>query len=147
VPKVSRLGHFGLRVKSLEKCIPFYRDVLGLQVTSESKEDKCFFLSARPAEEHHEILISERPNATKIISQISFHVESLEELREFYRYLVEKEIPIDRVRTHGHCISVYFYDPEENLVEIYWTTGKDGGGTKPVDLNLPDDEILKAHLS
>ncbi|MCH7570774.1 MAG: VOC family protein [Deltaproteobacteria bacterium] len=33
MPKVSRLGHFGLRVKSLDRCLPFYRDVLGLEVT------------------------------------------------------------------------------------------------------------------
>jgi len=41
MPKVSRLGHFGLRVKSLDRCLPFYRNVLGLEVTAESKGDRC----------------------------------------------------------------------------------------------------------
>ncbi|MFQ5902533.1 MAG: VOC family protein, partial [Candidatus Binatia bacterium] len=80
MPKVSRLGHFGLRVKNMGQVLPFYRDILGLEITAESREDKCFFLSSRPKEEHHELLISERPMEKRIISQISFQVRSLEEL-------------------------------------------------------------------
>jgi catechol-2,3-dioxygenase len=149
MPKVSRLGHFGLRVKSLDRCLPFYRDVLGLEVTAESKRDRCSFLSSRPDEEHHELLISERPEAKKNISQISFRVESLNELKDFYRFLQERDIPIDRVRTHGHSISIYCYDPEENLIEIYWPTGRDVPAPlgKPVDLNLSEEEIIKSHLA
>jgi catechol-2,3-dioxygenase len=148
MPKVSRLGHFGLRVKNLDKVLPFYRDLLGLQVTAESKEDKCLFLSSRPDEEHHELLISERPEEQRIISQISFRVESLDQLRDFYRELQQRQIPIDRVRTHGHSISIYFHDPDDNLIEIYWPTGLDVQGpvAKPVDLSLPAENILQAHL-
>ncbi len=148
MPKVSRLGHFGLRVKDLEKVLPFYRDLLGLQVTAESKEDKCLFLSSRPDEEHHELLISERPQEQRIISQISFRVEDLDELKNFHRELQQRKIPIDRIRTHGHSISIYFHDPDGNLIEIYWPTGLDVQGpvAKPVDLNLPREEILRAHL-
>ena len=148
MPKVSRLGHFGLRVKSLDRCLPFYRDVLGMEVTAESKGDRCFFLSSRPSEEHHELLISERPEAKKNISQISFRVESLDELKDFNRHLQERGVPIDRIRTHGHSISIYFYDPEENLIEIYWPTGVEVPAPlgRPVDLSRPDEEILKAHL-
>jgi len=148
MPKVSRLGHFGLRVKSLDRCLPFYRDVLGLEVTAESKGDRCSFLSSRPDEEHHELLISERPDAKKNISQISFRVDSLKELKDFFRFLQERDIPIDRVRTHGHSISIYCFDPEENVIEIYWPTGLDVTGpiAKPVELGLSEEEILKAHL-
>jgi len=148
MPKVSRLGHFGLRVKNLDTIRPFYRDLLGLQVTAESIEDKCLFLSSRPAEEHHELLISERPEAERIISQISFRVETLNELRDFHHELQQRKIPIDRIRTHGHSISIYFHDPEGNLIEIYWPTGLDVQGpvAKPVDLDLPAEAIVRAHL-
>jgi catechol-2,3-dioxygenase len=148
MPKVSRLGHFGLRVKNLAASLPFYRDVLGLEVTAESKEDKCLFLSARPQEEHHELLISERPEEYRNISQISFRVDTLEVLRDYHRYLKEKKIFIDRVRTHGHSISIYLQDPEGNVIEIYWPTGLDVEGPvgKPVDLDLSREEILQAHL-
>jgi catechol-2,3-dioxygenase len=149
MPKVSRLGHFGLRVKDLRRAAPFYRDVLGLQVTAESEADKCLFLSSRPDEEHHEILMSERPEEKRVISQISFRVDSLEELKEFYRFLEEKEIPIQSTRTHGHSISIYLHDPEENLIEIYWPTGLDVEGPigKPVDLSRSKEDILRAHLA
>jgi catechol-2,3-dioxygenase len=149
MPKVSRLGHFGLRVKNLADSLPFYRDVLGLKVTAESEEDKCLFLSARPEEEHHEILMSERPQEKRIISQISFRVESLEELKEFHRFLGSKGIPIQSLCSHGHSISIYLHDPEGNTIEIYWPTGLEIRGPirKPVDLALSKEEILKAHLS
>lgn len=149
MPKVSRLGHFGLRVKNLSAALPFYRDLLGLELTAESKEDKCIFLSARPDEEHHELLISERPEEKRIISQISFRVEQLAELKEFHALLQSKNVPIERIRTHGHSISLYLNDPEGNLIEIYWPTGIDVPGpvSKPVDLSRSEAEILKAHLS
>lgn len=70
MPKVSRLGHFGLRVKDLQRALLFYRDILGLQVTAESEAEKCLFLSSRPDEEHHEILISERLTPTPSIFTI-----------------------------------------------------------------------------
>jgi len=148
MPKVSRLGHFGLRVKDLEKARSFYRDILGLHLTTESKADKCLFLSSRPEEEHHELLISERPEEKRIISQISFRVDTLEELKEFYGFLREKKIPIDRIRTHGHSISIYLHDPEGNVIELYWPTGLDVQGPigRPVDLSRSREEILKAHL-
>lgn len=148
MPKVSRLGHFGLRVKDLRRALPFYRDILGLQVTAESEADKSLFLSSRPDEEHHEILISERPEEKSIISQISFRVDTLEELKEFHRFLQDKGTPIDRIRTHGHSISIYLHDPEGNQIELYWPTGLDVEGPigKPVDLSRSRDEILKAHL-
>jgi catechol 2,3-dioxygenase-like lactoylglutathione lyase family enzyme len=106
-------------------------------------------LSSRPDEEHHELLISERPEAKKNISQISFRVESLNELKDFYRHLQEKAVPIDRIRTHGHSISIYCYDPEKNMIEIYWPTGLDVVGpiAKPVELERPEEEILKSHLA
>lgn len=149
MPKVSRLGHFGLRVKDLRRTAPFYRDILGLRVTAESEADKCLFLSSRPDEEHHEILMSERPEAKRIISQISFRVDSLEELKEFYRFFEEKAVPIQSTRTHGHSISIYLHDPEENLIEIYWPTGLDVEGpiSKPVDLSRSREDVLKAHLA
>lgn len=148
MPKVSRLGHFGLRVKSLDLALSFYRDILGLQVTAESQEAKCFFLSSRSKEEHHEILISERPEEKRNISQISFRVESLQDLKDFHRFLREKGVAIQSTRTHGHSISIYLNDPEGNLIELYWATGLHVKGPlgKPVDLALSQEEILKAHL-
>ncbi len=94
-------------------------------------------------------MISERPDASKNISQISFRVDSLKEFKDFYRFLQERDIPIDRVRTHGHSISIYCYDPEENVIETYWRTGLDVTGpiAKPVELRLSEEKILKAHLA
>ena len=51
---------------------------------------------------------------------------------------------IARTITHGISLSIYFYDPEDNYVELYYKTGynvKQGFGA---DVNLDDsnEELL-----
>jgi catechol 2,3-dioxygenase len=51
---------------------------------------------------------------------------------------------IDRTVTHGIACSVYFYDPEDNRVELYYTTPykvRQPLG-EPIDLDRPDEELL-----
>ena len=76
-------------------------------------------------------------------------MESLQDLKDYYRFLLNKDVPIQSIRSHGHSISIYFHDPEGNLIELYWATGLEVKSPigKPVDLNLSEEEILKAHLS
>ena len=82
------------------------------------------FLSARPGEEHHELLLM--PGRTgdgdvKVVQQVSFHVDSVEDVREFHHRFVEDGVQIDSVVTHGNTASVYFRDPEDNRLEIYYS--------------------------
>ena len=56
-PSIARLGHVGIHCKDLEKQKSFYRDVIGLQVTNEDEHMGMVFLSARPDEEDHELLL------------------------------------------------------------------------------------------
>lgn len=57
MPAISRLGHVGVHVKDLERAKQFYRDILGLEVTDEDPGLGVVFMSARPAEEHHELAL------------------------------------------------------------------------------------------
>jgi catechol-2,3-dioxygenase len=148
MPKVTQLGHVGIFVKDYERARLFYRDVLGLQITDENLQRGMTFFSSRPGEEHHEMVVFRERGDGRLIDQISFHVESLTVLKEYYRLFKEQGVKIHETVTHGNAISIYFFDPEGNRFEVYWPTNINWPQPfkRPVDLDLPDDALLKAHL-
>jgi sulfite reductase (NADPH) flavoprotein alpha-component len=52
-------------------------------------------------------------------------VDSYETLQACHRRLVEHEVRIQQVVTHGNAFGIYFFDPEGNRNEFYWSTGVD----------------------
>jgi catechol-2,3-dioxygenase len=128
MPRVTRLGHTGIYVHDLEKMRAFYTRVLGLTVTDEDTERGLVFMSSRPQEEHHEFVIMRGrtgPDDAKVVQQISWHVDSLEDLLEYHRTLQTEEVTVEREITHGIALAIYFLDPEGNRIEVYWATDKD----------------------
>jgi catechol-2,3-dioxygenase len=147
MPSIARLGHVGLHCDDLVRQMTFYRDVLGLQVTDQDIDVGLIFLSSRPDEEHHELVLAAgRSGAAdaRILQQISFRCDSLEDVREYYRRFKEHGVAFDMIVTHGNAIGIYFYDPEGNRCEVYWATGL--AARQPylerVDLEQPADEIM-----
>lgn len=145
-PKISKLGHIGLHVFDLDKQKSFYHDVLGLTVSDEDPH-RAAFMSARPDDEHHELLLvagRETAPSTKWLQQLSFCCESYDDLTGFYRRLKEYGVKFDRIISHGNAIGVYFFDPEGNRCEVYWKTGLQAHQpyAVPVDLERPRAELL-----
>ena len=126
-PSIARLGHVGIHCTDLAKQKTFYRDVLGLQVTDEDPNLGMVFMSARPEEEHHEILLCGGRNVddrdAMLLQQVSFRCDSLEDVVGFYNRLKEHAVQFDMVVSHGNAVGVYFRDPEGNRLEVYWATG------------------------
>jgi len=126
-PSIARLGHVGIHVNDLEKEKAFYRDLLGLQVTDEDPDVGLVFMSARPEEEHHELLLCRGRNVQDedalLLQQVSFRCGSLEDVIGYYRRLRQHEVRFDMVVSHGNAIGIYFRDPEGNRCEIYCGTG------------------------
>ena len=146
--KVTSLGHVGLFVNDLQTMRDFYTRVLGMTVTDESTERGMVFLSARPGEEHHELLLM--PGRTgdgdvKVVQQMSFHVDAIEDVREFHKRFVEDGVQIDSVVTHGNTASVYFRDPEDNRLEVYYSLPVEWKQPfrAELDVTQSDDDILK----
>ena len=123
---VTRLGHVGIYCDDLMKMRDFYSRVVGLTITDEDHDLGIVFLSANPEWEHHELALAkvrEGMGATQFVQQLSFKIDSLDDLRDFtHRLEEEPEVRIERTVTHGISCSVYFFDPEENRVELYYTT-------------------------
>ncbi|MBI2359265.1 MAG: VOC family protein [Deltaproteobacteria bacterium] len=143
--QVSSLGHVGLYVHDVERSKAFYRDILGLKVSDESERSGAVFLTAKDRlDEHHELMLVPGRRDGKVIQQISFRCASLADVKEIYRLLVERKVPINRAVSHGNAVGVYFQDPDGNQVEAYWPTGVDWPQPfgKPIDLSAPDEVIL-----
>ena len=99
------------------------------------------FLSSRPDQESHEIVIF----ADARLRHTAFKVETLADLRSRYRDLVARGLPIKMALNHGVSLAFYFDDPDGNMIEIYWPTGLDYGQPygHPIDLTLPEDALLQ----
>jgi catechol-2,3-dioxygenase len=146
MPKVASLGHVGLYVRDLERSVAFYRDILGLQVTDRSPRGAVFMTAQDRAQEHHELLlVSGRNDENKadVLQQVSFRCATLKDVKDFYRVFVDKQVPINRVVSHGNTVSVYAEDPDGNSVEVYWPSGVDVPQPfgKPMDLDKSEYEI------
>jgi catechol 2,3-dioxygenase len=75
---------------------------------------------------------------------MSFMVDSLADLREVHKRALSLGATEMRPVSHGNAWSIYFKDPEGNVVEAYLDTPfhvpQPHG--KPLDLTKSDDQIL-----
>lgn len=120
----AQLTHFGLYCQDLTGMVEFYQSTLGLVQTDGGEYfagGQIVFLSRNPQEHHQLVLASGRPEDSGFspINQISFKVDSLEDLRTFYAQLSKAKVQIQRTISHGNAWSIYFFDPEGNRVELY----------------------------
>jgi catechol 2,3-dioxygenase-like lactoylglutathione lyase family enzyme len=146
-PSIARLGHVGIHCKDLEAQKAFYRDVLGLQVTNEDPNVGMVFLSARPQEEDHELLLCAGRDVDDVLllQQMSWRCNDLADVIGFYERLKQHGVKFDMIVSHGNAVGMYFRDPEENRLEIYWATGLDAKQPylEKVDLGESPDEIMR----
>jgi catechol 2,3-dioxygenase len=127
----------------------FYREFLGFLVSDSGSLGtvRMVFLS-RNAYDHHQIVLVEgRPPEAKfsVINQISLRVENLDALRHFHAKAAEHGATNVHAVTHGNAISVYFWDPEGNRVEVFIDTPwyVQQPLREPIDLSLPDQEVWR----
>lgn len=139
--------HIGIYVENLEEMSTFYQNWFGLLVTDGGMggSGKGVFLSSDPLE-HHQIVfvVGRNPSSKTTINQLSFLVDSLTTLKGYYKKALDEAVTISMIKSHGNTLSIYVLDPEGNQCEIYfntpWYVSQPVG--KPLDLTLPDEEIL-----
>ncbi len=143
--KVTGLGHVGLYVADMPTMLDFYTNVLGMTMTDRGG-DRIVFLSARPDQEHHELALASATDQKTEAGQVSFHVETLQDLKAVYRKVKAYGCSFDRIVSHGIAFGAYFRDPEDNRVEVYWATGIDYPQPfgQPIDLEASDEALLQA---
>jgi catechol-2,3-dioxygenase len=143
-----RLGHVSIPVKDPKELAGFYRQLLGLEVTMAGSVPGLgdfVFLNERPQAELPMIALHTNPQGRHIALQ----VESLEVLRTLCANAKARGIPVSTALNHRVSISVYFHDPEGNMIELFWATGRkdtDRPYADPIaldDLERPEGELLE----
>lgn len=145
-PKIA-LHHAGIWVTDFDRMVAFYRSIFDLHVSDQGRYEngnRVIFTTLDP-NAHHTFVIGEgRPkDAPSTINQLSFKTDSLASVRQYWERLLAAEVPRIQPRTHGNAWSVYFWDPEDNRIEIFadtpWHVPQPCG--EFLDFTLSDSEI------
>ena len=141
MPK-ARLGHVTLPAKAPEALATFYCEMFGMSPVGGSINGSTTFLASYPKEESHDLAWVRDPT----IAHIGLKVGSLRELCEAYRELKDRDVAIRATLNHGVAFAIYFTDPEGNLIELYWPTGREGFWLpfiRPLDLNQSEETLMQ----
>lgn len=146
------IGHVGLIARDLERFVEFYERVLGFRVSDwmtfpqESPFDKGVWM--RCNSDHHVISVfrpkqdpPEAPSTARStvpgLHHMGFEMSSFEDLLSAVRYAREQGLEIQGMRTGGPGMQLrlYIWDPEDNIVELFWGMDKVGsdGTTRPYE--------------
>src|SRR5882757_2048971 len=146
--KIRRFGHFGLNLNRLDEAITFYTDLLGFRITDKMSivdevpaeaKDAVAKLVTDPrmiftsnSSDHHALLLAHRTFGTLLgndrvakdntLSQLTWQVGSLREVVDAEAYLRDRGVQIVRIGRDmpGGNWHIYFLDPDDNTVELYY---------------------------
>ena len=143
--KVTGLGHVGIYVHDLELMKEFYGTFMGMTLTKVGPAGA--FYSADPDNCDHEIaLVNGRASLEDphLINQISMRVNSLNDLRDFKKRIIERGYQLNRIVTHASAIGCYFQDPEGNQTEVFWVTGLPSWAQIgiPIYIDQSDEQVM-----
>lgn len=145
-----QMSHCAIYVKDLDRLAAFYSEVLGLVVSDEGRgmtfEADFVFFTGDPDKHHQFVLVTGRDTGTpSTVNQISFRVETIEQLRIVRDRAVKAGAPKISPLNHGNALSIYIQDFEGNTIEVYldtpWYRPQPCGF--PLDLSESDDEIMR----
>jgi catechol 2,3-dioxygenase len=123
------LTHMGIFTDNPESMQEFYVRVLGMVVSDAGSgvlfRRRIIFMTGDP-HQHHQFVLVVRENGDPpggALFQISFKVRTLGELRRTAALATANGATELQGINHGNSWSVYFRDPDKNMVEVYMDTG------------------------
>jgi catechol 2,3-dioxygenase len=132
-----RLGHGNFFVSDVQRAIAFYRDVCGFDFVFYENGIEMGFMTNGSS--HHDFGLMQTMKAARIgrdgyvqpstgrgavpgLNHLGFEMESEVELIAAYRRAKEMGAKIRSTTDHGISRSVYIFDTEDNLIELYADT-------------------------
>ena len=143
-----QLSHCGVYARDIDRMVAFYTETIGLVVSDRGiggRGGELAFMTAAPRHHHQLVVVSGRaPDGVSTVNQLSFKVSDLGQLKETHRRVRDAGVTEIRQTSHGNALSIYFPDPEGDMVEIYMDTPwyVPQPHSVPIDLSLPNDEIM-----
>ena len=117
------LQHVNVYVRNVERSKKWYEELLGLHVY-EYRPGWAAFLSA-DQEQSHEVALMQLGDDAPLqskgqvgLNHMAWRLESLDDLKEFYRTVKAKEQPIERIIDHGISLGIYLRDPERRAGDV-----------------------------
>lgn len=121
--RIDRLDHLVLTVKSIEKTCEFYSHVLGMEVATFGEDRKALVFGTQKINLHESGKEFEpkahhpTPGSADLCFITSTSLEDvIEHLRRSGVQIIEG--PVKRTGAVGQILSVYFRDPDMNLIEV-----------------------------
>jgi catechol-2,3-dioxygenase len=162
----KKLSHLVLQTNRREQMVDWYCTILGAEVLFQNKH--IAFISYD--DEHHRVafidpgpLADKKPAEGKTaraggevgLHHVAFTFGGLDELTEHYLELKEQGIQPHRCVNHGMTMSMYYYDPDHNQVELLidnfataiegqnYMRGRKESDKNPVGIDFDPEELVK----
>ena len=125
--RLKRIGHVLVRVLDLERSRQFYTKVLGFEVMEQDPEHGGLFMALDGQAHTLDLFPVADPAAARTmaagdagVQHVAFQVDREAALADAYWSLVDHGVAIARTVDHVSQKSIYFRDPDGNLLEIYY---------------------------
>ena len=130
--KLQRIGHILFTVRDLERSKAFYTSILGFRVLEQDPQHGGLFLSLGEYGNTLDLFPSTNPDAYPQqkaelgkreglgVKHTAFAVATEDDLKHAYFTLKDAGVTIHRAVDHQSQKSIYFFDPDDNLLEIVW---------------------------
>jgi len=125
--EIRRTSHLTLRCRDVAATQQFYENALGMFLVARDERDRRYFsadastrrivLALEPAKDRG--APGPTPKTMYGMEHYSLEVSSFADLQHVYRRFKTIGVPVDHTQDHGVTASIYFHDPDGNLMEVY----------------------------
>lgn len=129
-PAGASIGHVHLKVANIDRALEFYQGLLGFDLI-ERMGDQAAFLSAGGYHHHialntwHSLDMPPAPKNTAGLFHLAILYPTRKDLSAILRRLLDAGVEVDGASDHGVSEALYFNDPDQNGVELYWDRPKE----------------------